>query len=407
MQHPKTISEVIENGLCIGCGLCESIAENLKMELIDEKVLRPVGSVTHQEQDQIISACPGAIIASYTESGVNIDEIWGAWLDLSVAWSAEPQVRFEASTGGVLTALGRHALNTGQAKFVLHAGPHKTEPLLSDWVISETPEEVLANSGSRYAPIGVLAGLETALKRKEPFVLIAKPCDINAARQLATLDRRMDEYCIAMLVMVCGGASELIKTRDAVSMAGVRKEDVSSFRYRGYGNPGPHRITLKDGTYRDIDYNTMWGEESGWLLQSRCKICADPIGEAADIAASDCWPGGSPSGDDEGFNGVLVRTKRGQELFASAVASGMIEVGDAATPEDFSIWQPHQVRKSIAIEARFSGLSDAGQPVPELNGLRKQELSKSNENYTMERTGTKTRALDGKFHEISFVKLTN
>ncbi|MEM9279712.1 MAG: Coenzyme F420 hydrogenase/dehydrogenase, beta subunit C-terminal domain [Pseudomonadota bacterium] len=405
MRKPETVSEVVENGLCIGCGLCEFLAEGLHMQWVDDTVIRPVGTITKSEQQAILQACPGAVVSAHVEAGAVIDDIWGAWHELVMAWSGEPDVRFQSATGGVLTALGRHALKSGMAKFVLHAGPHKTEPLLSDWVISESPEEVLENSGSRYAPVSVLAGLETALLREEPFVLIAKPCDINAARRLALRDSRVDQYCVGMFVMVCGGASEQGKTRDAVAAVGASEDDVAAFRYRGNGNPGPHRITLKDGSHREIDYNTMWEDESGWLLQSRCKICPDPIGEAADIAASDCWPGGSPSGEDEGFNGVLVRTRRGAEILKSAVDAGMMELGRPLTPEDFSLWQPHQVRKSIAIQARFEGLSKAGQPVPELIDLRKDKLSKSNSNYAQEVQGSEKRALAGKFSEHSQVSL--
>ena len=50
------------------------------------------------------------------------------------------------------------------------------------WVLSETPQQVLDRSGSRYGPSDTLAGLETALARKQPFVIIAKPCDANAIR---------------------------------------------------------------------------------------------------------------------------------------------------------------------------------------------------------------------------------
>ncbi|MEM9332838.1 MAG: Coenzyme F420 hydrogenase/dehydrogenase, beta subunit C-terminal domain [Pseudomonadota bacterium] len=407
MRKPETISEVVENGLCIGCGLCEFLAEKLTMHWEDGNVLRPIGEVTAQEQEKILQACPGAVVSANLEKDASLDLVWGAWHKLIMAWSAEPEVRHQASTGGVLTALGRYALKSGIAEFVLHAGPHKTEPLLSDWVISETPEEVLANSGSRYAPVAVLAGLRKALSRQEPFVIIAKPCDANAVRRLALEDERIDRFCKGIFVMVCGGASELAKTKDAVTLAGASSNRVAAFRYRGFGNPGPHRITMKDGSHKDISYNEMWGDETGWRLQSRCKICPDPIGEAADIAASDCWPGGSPSGEDEGFNGVIVRTKKGIDMFNSAVGATMIETGRPLTPDDFSQWQPHQVRKSIAIQARLSGLAEAGQPVPELVDLRKQLLSENNSNHDREKLGSKERAQLGKFREASRITVSD
>ena len=53
----------------------------------------------------------------------------------------------------------------------------------------------------------------------------------------------------------------------------------------------------------------LWEDEGKWRLQFRCKICADAIGELADIAVCDAWPGGGPTGEDEGFNGFIARTR--------------------------------------------------------------------------------------------------
>ena len=48
-----------------------------------------------------------------------------------------------------------------------------------------TPEDVMANTGSRYGPTDTLAGLEHALGRQEPFAVICKPCDAGALRMRA------------------------------------------------------------------------------------------------------------------------------------------------------------------------------------------------------------------------------
>ena len=102
--------------------------------------------------------------------------------------------------------------------------------------------------------------------------------------------------------MVCGGASDLGKSWDLVKQFGVTEDEVSVMRYRGYGNPGLTRVETKDGRAFETTYLDLWADESEWRIQSRCKICPDAIGEAADIAAADIWPGGAPVGEDAGFN---------------------------------------------------------------------------------------------------------
>ena len=81
-------------------------------------------------------------------------------------------------------------------------------------------------------------------------------------------------------------------------------------------------LKTKDGREYDREYNSFWGEESTWRVPFRCKICPDAIGESADVAALDTWRGGSPKGEDEGFNAAIVRTKKGLDLMSDAAKAG-------------------------------------------------------------------------------------
>ena len=78
-------------------------------------------------------------------------------------------------------------------------------------------------------------------------------------------------------------------------------------------------IKTKDQREFDKDYNSFWGDESNWKVPFRCKICPDAIGESSDIAALDTWRGGSPKGEDEGFNAAVMRTKKGIKVLMKQV----------------------------------------------------------------------------------------
>ena len=127
-------------------------------------------------------------------------------------------------------------------------------------------------------------------------------------------------------------------------------------------------------------YNSFWGEESTWRVPFRCKICPDAIGESADVAALDTWRGGSPKGEDEGFNAAIVRTKKGLDLMNDAAKAGFIHIGDKLKIEDIDDFQPHQVNKKKAVYARHQGMIKSGLPTITTDGLRIKELSKLNSN---------------------------
>lgn len=399
-----SIKGVVENGLCIGCGLCEAMSDGrVPMVMTDAGSLRPspADGFMPEIEALLLTACPGVRVAPRARNTGSIDPVWGCYSSMRQAWAGDPDVRFRASTGGVLSALGMHAVSSGVVEFVLHVAPDPEKPIRSTWTISETPQAVLAGAGSRYAPAAPLVGLKEALDRHQPFAIIAKPCDLSAVDNLSLSDPRVDQLCVLRFVMVCGGQSRLKKSTDLLSQLDLTEEEVTLFRHRGYGNPGRTRIETRDGRAFEKTYQELWADEAGWLLETRCKFCPDALGEAADVAAADVWPGGGPVGEDAGFNGIIVRTEAGEQVVASAVEAGDLAVGDAITPRQFDDLQPHQVRKKRALGARFAALAQSGLPVLHTPGLRLEELADEPDSpdYQREFDGTLSRIGDGRFRE--------
>jgi len=383
---PLTLDEIVENGLCIGCGLCRSIAgsDNVDLVMTPEgrerpRARRPLNRVT---LERINAVCPGTRIGSGSPKSSGIpamhDTVWGPAERLSIGYARDPLVRFRGSSGGVLTALGQFLLTSGRVKFILHVGASKSAPMRSERRLSFDAAAVLDGTGSRYGPAAVLVDFCEILDRAEPFALIAKPCDVAAVRNLGHLDPRVDRYMRYALTLVCGGASDLRKSEEVLRLFRIREHELALFRYRGHGNPGATRVETKDDRVFELTYQQLWEDESKWMIQPRCRICPDAIGLEADIAASDVWPGGSPVGEDAGFNGIIVRTPRGLELYDAAVAAGALTVDHSATFADFDRYQPHQVRKRRAVWARLKARERAGKPVPRVTDLSLEECARQN-----------------------------
>ena len=397
MTATRTIAEIVARDLCIGCGLCEAVTGGrVKMAMTSAGSLRPspADGFTPTEEATLVSACPGAVAEARVEDGFDSDPVWGVYRYMARAWAGLRDVRHESATGGVLTALGMHALRTGRVDFVLHVGADPARPMRSRWVISENPESVQANTTSRYGPTAPLAGMAAALDRGQPFAIIAKPCDLGAVHALSSTDRRVDELCTVRLALVCGGQSRLSKSRAVLDEFGLDEDELALFRYRGHGNPGPTVVETLDGRSFTKTYLELWENEAGWDVETRCKFCPDALGEAADVAAADIWPGGAPTGEDAGFNGIIVRTAAGEDLVASAAAANELVLGGPITPREFDDFQPHQVRKKEALAARYRGLADSGIAPIETRGLRISELGRrlDPERFERERAGTRRRA---------------
>jgi len=382
---PLTLEEIVGNGLCIGCGLCRSIAGRDQIDL----VMTPQGRerplvrrpLERADLERINAVCPGTRIGGTDTAACNTamhDTVWGAAERLSIGYARDPLVRFRGSTGGVLTALGQFLLSSSRVNFVLHVGASRSAPMRSERRLSFDAAAVLDGAGSRYGPVAVLTDFCEILERAEPFALIAKPCDVTAVRNLGRIDARVDRYMRYALTLVCGGASDLRKSAEVLQHFRIHESELALFRYRGHGNPGLTRIETKDGRAFELTYQQLWEDESKWMIQPRCRICPDAIGLEADIAASDVWPGGSPTGEDAGFNGIVVRTARGLELYEAAVAAGALTIDHSATYADFDRFQPHQVRKRRAVWARLKALQVSGKPVPQVTNLGLEDCARQN-----------------------------
>ncbi|HEY4828491.1 MAG TPA: Coenzyme F420 hydrogenase/dehydrogenase, beta subunit C-terminal domain [Solirubrobacteraceae bacterium] len=385
MPRPLQLDQIVQAGLCIGCGLCEAIAGPGRVAFVatddgrERPLARaPLGMTTVRA---INAVCPGTRIEGADHRRLvpkaRIDPVWGPIGTLVRGHATDPVVRHRGASGGVLSALAQFMLSSGRVEFVVHVAASRQAPMRSARHLSFDDVDVLEACGSRYGPAAPLRDFGSVLERGRPFALIGKPCDVGAVRNLARVDPRVDRHMRYALTMICGGASELGKSQDVLDRFGVAERDLALFRYRGHGNPGRTRIETRDGRAHELTYAEMWDDEATWRLQSRCKICPDAIGEAADLVVGDTWPDATPQGEDAGFNSILARTAAGDQLLEDAVAAGAITVCGPLTPRQLDGFNPHQVTKKRAVGARLLALRASGAPVPRVRGLRIARLAAS------------------------------
>jgi coenzyme F420 hydrogenase subunit beta len=414
MPRPLDIDEIVRSGLCIGCGLCESVGGRERVEIVTtgdgRERPRSLGPLDARTLRAINAVCPGTRVegADHTRlaPGTAIDPIWGPIATVVRGHATDAVLRHRGSSGGVLSALAQLLLDSGRVELIVHVAASRQAPMRTERHLSFDRVDVLEACGSRYGPAAPLRDFLAVLDRGRPFALIGKPCDVGAVRNLARVDPRVDRHMRYALSMICGGASELGKSHHLLDRFGVAERDLALFRYRGHGNPGLTRIETRDGRVHELTYAEMWEDEATWRLQSRCKICPDAIGEAADIVAGDTWPNGTPLAEDEGFNSILARTAAGVELLEAAVAAGVITVCEPLSARQLDLFNPHQVAKKRAVGARLAALRAVRRPVPRVRRLRIARLALGNgiRPAVREFRGTLRRRRAGRLGEAAVVE---
>lgn len=416
MTPAQRLYRIVEEGMCTGCGLCQSVAgsDRVQVEKVASGYERPrvIGDLDHATVDRIYAVCPGTRVeglpARLIATDTAIDAVWGPWRRMVRGWAADPEVRFEGSTGGVLSALASYLLSSGRVAFILHVRASQQHPTFGERHLSFSHADVMDAAGSRYGPAAPLIDVRDILDRGKPFAFIGKPCDIAALRNYALLDARVDEQVRYWLTPVCGGYMTPQATHRFIEATGIAVQELASMRYRGRGCPGPMRLESRSGHVVEKSYADFWGEdEASWSLPFRCKVCPDGIGEAADIAAADTWPNSVvdplTEAQDPGTNVMIVRTTAGQELLQAALRDGALVLEDDVGPRELDGYQPHQVAKKYAAKARIDGLHLQGRLGLQHARLRLDELAEAKGELfcQQQREGTQRRVQQGKASEES------
>jgi coenzyme F420 hydrogenase subunit beta len=382
LRPTYAVEQIVTEGLCMGCGLCKSLAGpgNIEMAMNAEGGERPVvtGMVDEPTLKLINAVCPGLHVEGYVhedwleagEAPPELHPIWGPTRRMFTGHASDPWVRHHASSSGALSAMGIYMLETGAVDFILHVAASKTQPLRTRDHLSFDSAQVMEGSGSRYGPAAPLADFKRVLDRGKPFAFIGKACDISAIRNYAKFDPRVDELLKYTLNFYCGGVSEFGKTMDYVRKVGLAEQDIAHLRYRGDGCPGPMVMKSHAGQEFAFSYNEMWEDEARWQLMFRCKICPDSIGDLADITVADVWPGGRPDTEGAGFNGFIARTKRGKDLLDGAVRDGAVTISHELGYDGLEQTQGSHMYKKQSITARLAAVGDRGFVVPNFEHLR-------------------------------------
>ncbi len=330
------------------------------------------GPVAAAAEAAIAAACPGAVVAPWAGADAPVHPLWGPHRQILTGHATDPAVRHAGSSGGMISALAIHAIAAGMVDGVAHIRCHPDEPLTNIMQIARDAAAVLAGAGSRYGPTSPLAALDEILAGSERLLIIGKPCDISALRQLARVDPRVTARLPIMLSFFCGGMPSLDGTHRILKQFGMTADELASFRYRGNGWPGEASATTHDGRSASMSYRESWGGHLSGEVQFRCKICPDAVGGVADIACADAWHGGDsgyPSFDTaDGRSLVIARTPVGDALLAGALAAGVCAV-EASSIADIDAMQPGQRRRKQYVGARSAAARMLLQPLPRMAGL--------------------------------------
>jgi len=332
----KTISKIVENGLCTGCGTCVGICPVDAIEMVIE---RKKGIYVPQLDEKKCNECGICLRAclgyevDFEALNLSIfgkepeDILLGSYLNCYTGYATDYDIRYNSSSGGLVTALLIFALEQGLIDGALVTKMREDRPLEPQPFIARTKQEIISASKSKYCPVPANIALREILKSKdgERFAVVGLPCHVCGLRKAMECIPKLKAKVTLVLGLFCGRTSNFHATEALLARLGIEKEEVRRFDYRGEGWPGKISVCLPDSRMANCAfvryYEAVFG--SGWFHPLRCLTCPDATSELADISFGDAWKLCDPGADG---SIIVARSDIGTRLLDRAMSKMVISL---------------------------------------------------------------------------------
>jgi coenzyme F420 hydrogenase subunit beta len=333
IELDRTIWKVAETGLCTGCGTCVGLCPQDAIKMIIDK---PKGIYAPQldkegcnECGVCVDVCPGHSV-DFKRLNRDIfgkepeDILLGNYLHCYLGHATDYEVRYNAASGGLVSALLIFALEEGLIDGALVTKMNIEHPLETQTFIARSREEIISAAESKYCPVPANIALKEILSAEEGkrFAVVGLPCHIQGIRKAEAIDEKLKAKIALHLGLFCNHTPSLWATENLLYQAKVKREEIAELHYRGEGWPGKMRIGLKTGEDVFIKFPDYWFRCFGqFFYPKRCLLCCDQGNELADISFGDPW--GVEEGDDIGTSLIISRSEIGESFLQKAAAKNV------------------------------------------------------------------------------------
>jgi coenzyme F420 hydrogenase subunit beta len=313
------IQEVQKPGFCHRCGGCVTFctAVNYGALTIDEN-----GNPGYADIEKCIECglcyaiCPEIDeLEEETKRLVSWSAPLGRVFETTVARAVDPEIRKQATDGGVVTALLAHLFDSGRidgAIVTRQVAPFQREPFLA-----MTRQDILDSAGfhfdtshgmknfsDRYLTYSSIEELKPMVsKGLRRVAFVGTPCQIKSIRKMQAMEILPSEAIAFCFGLFCSGNF----------LFGPEQREVMA-RMGGFSWDRVVKINVKDDFQVHLEDGSIVALELARLEDMKrvaCRYCPDYAAEFADISF-----GGV--GAENGWTTVLTRSPLGRAVFADA-----------------------------------------------------------------------------------------
>ena len=376
-----TIEDVVERGMCIGCGACSVATKGAVVVKLGRTGMfeADLAGASDDELHVASRVCPfsdDAVDENRLEppsmDGVSeFDERIGWFTNLYVGRRASDASLEGSSSGGVCSWLLKDLMDRGEIDSVIHVGGDSESGQLFGYCISETTEQLMARRKSIYSATTMRDVLEQVKERDQRFVIVGVPCFIRAARLLAAEDESLARRIKYYFGLVCGHMKSQFYAQSLAWQVGISPEQLKSVDFRikapGRGAPDYDFAAWSSTSSQPVFIPTSaliganWGHAA--MQPEACNFCDDIFAETADVAFGDAW---LPRFVDEWRGTSLVVSRRPEldTLLNEGVRTGDLDLESCSLEEVVEAQAGNFRHRRIGLDIRRADDLARGLSVP-------------------------------------------
>lgn len=365
--------EVIRPGNCTHCGACVGLHPDLLAFQATERGPLPVATHPFTEDEDARLAIAWAVCSG---RGVPYPPLWNrlsgrspeSWLlgpyrQVYTGYASDPTIRRRGASGGVISRVLIHLLETGQIEgaVVIRQGlytPEEAAPL-----IATNRDEVLASAQSVYAVTPMLTLLPEMERFPGRLAFVGLPEQVAALRMLQAVGHPAAQKVVFVAGPYTGTNMYAGAVRAFLRMQGVSdRVPITSLQWRAGEWPGYLRVETADGRVfkaQKFYYNYL----IPFYISRNCQITPDFTNELTDLSVGDAW---SPQFEAAGggHSVIVARSDRAETLLNDMGRSSLLTLDPIPVPQALAMHGHMLDFKKRGTFIRLQVQQRQGKPVP-------------------------------------------
>lgn len=378
-DHKKTVLKTIKDHLCTGCGICVGVCPSgaLTFDSSQNDILSPIlNDNLCKYCGRCYEICPGKgvkfndlVYERDLEDATFHNEV-GNVRSVMSCHATDDSVRKKGASGGFVTALTGHMLETKKVDGVVVVRNVGKRPFPIEALVARTEDELRQGQQSKY----LMAPFDKVIKEifvtKERYAIVGLPCQISTIRLILKNNNSLQGRIPLLVGLFCGYTLQKRSVHILCKSVGANIKQISEFLgWRAFEYPGYFSFKTQNGKEYRIPLKDFYDHIEARFSNLRCHLCPDGLARCADVSVGDL------SSTSAGLAQTLVisRTMTGDETIKSAERSGSISVQPLCRDEmmetgTIAFMRHAKVRMPLAV---ICELARQGKPIPvyDLNGV--------------------------------------